>query len=115
MNLDTELRRMATELQDTALLARICGDDLIAIEAKYHYNCLSKHKNRYRNAQEAKQDSTISEDNSIVDAQVFVELVSHIEDSVEAGKFIFKLPELHGLYENHFKTLQVEKQIKLKQ
>ena len=37
MKLDHNLRQMATELQDAELLARISGGDLIAIEAKYHY------------------------------------------------------------------------------
>ncbi len=40
MQLDHSLRKMATEIQDSVLLARIAGGDLIAIEAKYHFNCL---------------------------------------------------------------------------
>ena len=44
MTLDHAIRKMATELQDTSLLARISGGDLIAIEAKYHFNCLSTFK-----------------------------------------------------------------------
>ena len=34
MNLDYDLWQMATELQDTELLARISGGDLVAMEAK---------------------------------------------------------------------------------
>ena len=42
MELDHDIRRMATELlQDTELLARTSGRDLVVIEAKYHFNCLS--------------------------------------------------------------------------
>ena len=41
MKLDHDIRRMATELQDSSLLVRISEGDLIAIEAKYHFNCLS--------------------------------------------------------------------------
>lgn len=43
MRLDNELRKMAMEMQDTMLLARISSGDLVAIEAKYHYNCLSSY------------------------------------------------------------------------
>ena len=39
MNLDYDFQQMATELQDTELLARISGGDLVAIEAKYHFIC----------------------------------------------------------------------------
>ena len=39
---------MATELQDTQLLAQIGMEDLIAKEAKYHLKCLVKLRNRYR-------------------------------------------------------------------
>ena len=82
---------MATELQDSVLLARISGGDLIAIEAKYHYNCLSNYKNKYRSAQRANSDTGISKEEKIIRAQAFVELVSHIESIVENGIFIFKL------------------------
>jgi hypothetical protein len=50
MSLDQELRRMAIEMQDTSLISRISGGDLVAIEARYHRNCLTAYKNRYRSA-----------------------------------------------------------------
>ncbi|KAG1687699.1 hypothetical protein GQR58_008284 [Nymphon striatum] len=59
MNLDHELRRWATELNDTALLARISGGDLVAIEAKYHYDCLSLYKNRHRSVTEVHREQAI--------------------------------------------------------
>lgn len=36
LDADTNIRKMATELQDAALLAKLEGGDLIALEAKYH-------------------------------------------------------------------------------
>lgn len=42
LDADANIRRMATDLQDTALLAKISGGDLIAIEAKYHLTCLTE-------------------------------------------------------------------------
>ena len=44
---DTNIRTMITELQDTELLARIDGGNLIAKELKYHLNCLVNLRNRY--------------------------------------------------------------------
>jgi hypothetical protein len=48
--LDEDLRKMAIKLQDTALLARILGVDLVLIEAKYHLDCLIRYRNKYRSA-----------------------------------------------------------------
>ncbi len=56
MGLDHELRKMATDLQDALLLARISGGDLVAIEGKYHYKCLSDYKNRHRSHMRASYD-----------------------------------------------------------
>ena len=39
---------MAMELDDTELLGRISGGDCVAIEAKYHFSCLTDYRNRYR-------------------------------------------------------------------
>ena len=111
MQLDHNLKKMATELQDSVLLARISGGDLIAIEAKYHYNCLSGYKNRYRSVQQANYDSGISKEEKVIRAQAFVELVSHIESVVENGIFVFKLSELHSLYDGYLHDLGVDKAI----
>ena len=48
---DYDLRQMATELQDTELLTRISGGDLVAIEAKYQFKWLSAYKSKYRSVQ----------------------------------------------------------------
>ena len=68
---------MATELQDSSLLARISGGDLIAIEAKYHFNCLSKFKNSCRSAQRAQCNPSISQQDQLIQAQEFANLISY--------------------------------------
>ncbi|KAG1666280.1 putative aldolase class 2 protein [Nymphon striatum] len=111
MNLDHELRRWATELNDTALLARISGGDLVAIEAKYHYDCLSLYKNRHRSAQRASHSYAATNESRLQEARAFAEFVSYIECSVENGNYIFKLSELHGLYVSRLHNLGVDKPI----
>ena len=44
MKLETDLRYVATELNDTNLLARISGGDIVTIEAKSHIECLVKYQ-----------------------------------------------------------------------
>ncbi len=41
MGLDKELRKMATDFQDTSLLSKISGGDLIAIDAKISHKLFS--------------------------------------------------------------------------
>ena len=45
---DKTLRQMATDLQETELMARIEGGDHVALEAKYHLECLTALRNYYR-------------------------------------------------------------------
>ena len=45
---DKTLRQMATDLQKTELMARIEGGDHVALEAKYHLECLTALHNYYR-------------------------------------------------------------------
>ena len=98
-SLDKSLREMATELQDTELLSRLAGGDLVAIEAKYHNNCLRNYKNRYRGMQRKQQTLTSDTLKDEIDSRVFAELASYIENEVEEGVYIFKLSDLHHLHE----------------
>ena len=47
-DVDTNVRRAALDAGDTALLAKLAAGDMIAIEAKYHQNCLCSLYNRAR-------------------------------------------------------------------
>ncbi len=94
--LDNDLGLMASELQDAELLARIAGGDLIAIEAKYHYNCLSAYKSKYRSMQRAEHDAC-SHDVEIIKAQSYADLFAYIEENVETGNYIFRLVELYDV------------------
>ena len=112
MKPDCDLRRMAEDLQDTTLMAKLSGGDLIAIEAKYHYNCLSSYKNRYRSyirSLESSDNNKIEE--KLMQARAFAELVCYIESSVEDGDYIFKLSNLHTLFKDRLCSLGIEKDI----
>ena len=41
-NADKSIKVMAIEMNDTNLLAKFADSDLVAIEAKYHFACLTK-------------------------------------------------------------------------
>ena len=86
--------------KNTALLAKLEGGDLIALEAKYHLACLTKLRNHHRSLFRANQESPgwqIEENQK--KARAFTELVTYIESAVEDGTFCFKLADLRYLFE----------------
>jgi hypothetical protein len=107
---DENLRYMITMLQDPLLLPKVSGVDLIAAEAKYHQACMTDLRNRYR-GHIRKAGQLDREDDSLKESQAFVELIDHINTSVDDGKLTFLLSKLHSLYVNRLAALGVTKQI----
>lgn len=100
MDADTNVRNIATDLQDTALLAKIEGGDLHALEAKYHMACLTKLRNSHRSLKREKQDiSSCNMEEKKIEARALTELLSYIEISIEEGVLCFKVSELRCLYQ----------------
>ena len=97
-----KLKIMATEMQDTELLSKVACYDVVASETKYHLDCLTKYRNKYRTFQ-CHQDSNQLERKHVqakidtVKARVFLEVMSHVEECVKDGTFIFKLSDLYDL------------------
>ena len=108
---DNNVRRMATDLQDIALLTRIDGGDLTALEAKYHLSCLIALRNRHRSFLRQSESSSIDGEESKIEARAFVELITHIESSIENGTFCFKFSTLRQIYESRLHDLGITKEI----
>ena len=100
---------MAEELQDTLMMSKLAGGNLVAIDAKYHNSSLSAYKNRYRSLMRSKASLHGSKVEKPLLARAFAELVSYIESNVESGSYIFKLSVLHSLYEDRLSSLGIEK------
>ena len=85
LNANKSVSQMATETGDMDLLVKLSEGHLVAIEAKYHLNCLSRYQNRYRSHLRAKSDSSSSlhSTDRKAKAQAFAELISHIEGCLE--------------------------------
>ena len=109
MNANKSVSQMATEMGDMDLLVKLSEGDLVAIEAKYHLNCLSRYQNRYRSHLRAKSDSSSSLHSTErkAKAQAFAELISHIEGCLEEDTNIFKLADLHSIYQDRLQNLGV--------
>uniref|UniRef100_A0A1X7TUM9 Uncharacterized protein n=1 Tax=Amphimedon queenslandica TaxID=400682 RepID=A0A1X7TUM9_AMPQE len=102
---------MATDLQDTALFARIQGGDLTAQEAKYHFDCLTKIRNRHLTFIRQNITGSSSNDNSRVEARVLVELITFIENIMENGMLVFKFSDLRHMYEDRLRDLGICKEM----
>ena len=62
-------------------------------------------RNRYRSCNANLKEDDKKVDESVNNSRVFVELTSYIEREVNSGNKVFKLAELHSLYENCLEDL----------
>ena len=102
-NVDTNVRKCALKLEDTALLAKLAAGDMIAIEAKYHQHCL---RSLYNIARQA-STKTNHEEHSCLHGIAFAELVAFLEDmsSDEDSAPVFKMIDITELYTERLKQL----------
>ena len=91
------VHNMVCDLQDTELMVKTTGADLVALEAKYHLKCLVNLQHRHRSFLRAKIAENQSEER-LNEARAMVELHGHIQETIEEGEHIFKLSDLHSLY-----------------
>ena len=112
LELDVTIRQMTSVLQETELMARMEGGDLIALEAKYHMQCLRTLKNRYRSfLREHEHDfGTFSEDNKF-EARTLVELFSHVENCVEMGLFTSNFRTCISYMRSDYSTLAMRRRL----
>ena len=109
--LDFKVRKCATDLQDTKLLAKLAGGDLIAIDALYHTKCLL---NLYDRAKQAANNQSKGTDNEqSLKAIAFAQLLQYIEefrDSEECAP-VFNLMDLSKLYSARLHELGVNSEV----
>ena len=82
------IRQMATELQETELMARMEGSDLIALEANYHLYCLTALRNRHRSLLWKKeQERGAPSEEEKMKGRALVELLTYVENCLDEGVF----------------------------
>ena len=98
ISLDNRVRHIATELRDAKLLAKLSVGDMIAIDAVYHFKCLTSFYNKHR-SQGRHSTKTCPQINP--QSLAFAEVVSYIEEYGQSGgdmNHVFKLSDLKALY-----------------
>lgn len=115
MDADQNIRRMVTDLQDTAVLSRIAAGDVVAVDGMYHLNYLTEFRNRHHTflrAERKRNDSDGSQtEKKKIEARAVIELTSYIETSVEEETFCFKFSELRHMYEERLAALEIQKEV----
>ena len=102
--LDARVRECAVQLQDQNLLAKLSTGDLIALEAKYHIQCLMSLYNRaIQNKGSIDQDDT----GAINQGIALAEMVAYIKDTQANNEYalIFKLVDLVRMYSTRVEQL----------
>ena len=98
--LDIRERKIAQEIGDKKLTAKLSEGDMVATEAKYHKNCLSKFYNQYRDYNNKKTAETRRIEQ--IKGIAFAEVVNFIEDTIEISSDeevpVFKLTDLEDMY-----------------
>ena len=108
---DKNIRTMITELNDTTLMTRIVGGDLMAMEAKYHRACLVQLRNRHRSLTRRSGQPPENIDEKMNESRAFLELKKYIEKSLDSDVLLFKLSDIHSLYVNRLEELGIKKQV----
>ena len=107
-NLDRNVRESARILNDTFLLGKLSAGDMVALDAMYHTQCLSK---LYKRAARVKNQIVIPTDNdSICQSIALAELVSFLEEfrSDSDDNPVFKLSELSRMYASRLEQMGVD-------
>ena len=109
-NSDKAVKTMAADMNDTDLLVKLADSDLVAIDAMYHFTCLTTFRNRYRSHIRSDTSSASSLNTTLkrAKARAFTKVVSYIESGIEDETYIFKLSDLHGVYQICLEDLGVD-------
>ena len=104
---DKRVRSCATLLGDTELLGRLSAGDTVALEAKYHTNCLVRLYNNARKARIEGIQDTYKEQATSASQIAFAELALYIDGMRldEETAPVFKLAELTKLYHSRIEQL----------
>ena len=105
LSVDCRVRKIATETNDTTVLAKLSQGDMIVIEAHYHTKCLISYHNKSRTKNEEHQRNP----NAVLYGVALAEIVAFVEEQrIESEITVFKLADLIKMYSNRLEELGLE-------
>ena len=103
LEVEQTIRDIASKINEYDLSTTVLQQDLIALEAEYHKNCLSANKRRA----DRTDKQTESEPKPIDPyAEAFKELVQVVEDDIRKGK-AFEMTSLRTQYETFLQSFDI--------
>ncbi|RXN31429.1 hypothetical protein ROHU_004760 [Labeo rohita] len=107
MQLNERLNECARNLNDGKLLALLSGGDVVALELKYHWSCLTDlyHRERAHIKAEKQEKIQLSQEKEAFHL-VFSELLTYVIEAKKTnsdGPSVFRLAELVNLYRERLK------------
>ena len=111
MHLDSRVRKCARDLQDESLLAKLSVGDMVAIDAKYHLQCLVSLYNR---ASALSTTRKTDESRKVNEGIALAELLAYIDEMRMNADVapIFKLSDLVKLYSSRLEYLGIEQHVR---
>ena len=111
MHLDSRVRKCAQDLQDESLLAKLSVGDMVAIDAKYHLQCLVSLYNR---ASALSTTRKTDESRKVNEGIALAELLAYMDEMRMNADVapIFKLSDLVKLYSSRLEYLGVEQHVR---
>lgn len=110
MNLNNRLNECARNLNDRRLLAKLSAGDAIALELRYHLECLTDLYNRERSHLRAtKRHEPECAPEEDAHSQAFSELITYLVETSRSSEdpTVFRLADLVNLYINRLEQLGV--------
>ena len=90
-SVDRRVRKIATETNDTTILAKLSQGDMIAIEAHYHTECPIS----YCNKSLTKNEENQRDPNAVLYGVALAEIVAFVDEQrIESKITLFKLADL---------------------
>ena len=88
LQVDRDVKEMAVQMQDTQLVAKLAAREMVAVEAKYHCECLHINvSTRHMLEAAVKPKPAPMTDDSTADADTFAELTSGKSHRESRGRF----------------------------
>lgn len=109
-NLDSQVLKCAHDLQDESLLAKLSAGDMIALEAKYHLQCLVS---LYNKANLMETDISLNNNDKLSQGIALAEFLTYIDEERNNGEVapIFKLSDIVKLYSSLLEHLGIKKDV----